>query len=250
MSANAKHVLAAIAVWMVLTLIGYSIIAAFGILLLSGSASEQGGVVDHAWNLLTLLSLPVFTSVLAVILYALLRFRSRGEAWVDGPPIRTNTPFTVLWLVASTVLCMFVVIHPGITGVNELRAYDGKDVDLVVNVEGTRFAWFIEYPAQGIKANRELVLPVDAVTRFYVTSRDVIHSFWIPAFRVKIDAVPGMTTSVVATPNRIGTIEQDKLFKLQCAELCGIGHSAMSIPVRVVTEDEFKAWVTEQASIK
>ncbi len=251
MSENRKHVLAAIAIWIALSLVGYAF--AFGYvptgLLLKGGASAQADVVDEAYRLLTILAVPVFTSVLAVVLYGLLRFRANGEPSDDGPSIRSNTPFTVLWVALSAVLCTFVIIHPGITGVNELRAYDGEDVDLVVNVQSARFAWFVQYPEHNIKTSRELVLPVGAVTRFYVTSKDVIHSFWIPAFRVKIDAVPGMTTSVVATPNRTGEFKQDVNFRLQCAELCGVGHSTMSIPVRVVTEAEFETWVAEQTPI-
>jgi cytochrome c oxidase subunit 2 len=247
MSANRKHVLAAISIWIVLSLGGFAL--AFGYVPLKGGASAQGVVVDDAFWLLTVLAVPVFTSVLAVILYGLLRFRANGEPSEDGPSIRSNTPFTILWVVISAVLCTFVIIHPGITGVNELRAYDGEDVDLVVNVQGTRFAWFLQYPAKNIKTSRELVLPVGAVTRFNVTSKDVIHSFWIPAFRVKIDSVPGMTTRVVATPNRIGAFEQDVNFRLQCAELCGLGHSTMSIPVRVVTEAEFETWIANQTPI-
>ncbi len=246
MSAS-KHALIVIAIWIALSLGGIALGLRYTPL--SGGASDQATVVDDAFVLLTLLAIPVFTSVLTVLFYSSLRFRARGAHSEDGPPIRSNNPFVVLWLVLSTALTIGVIIHPGITGVNELRAHEGKDVDLTVQVQGTRFAWFVEYPEHNIKANRELVLPVGAVTRFYVTSKDVIHSFWIPAFRVKIDAVPGMTTSVVATPNRIGTFEQDVNFRLQCAELCGVGHATMSIPVRVVEESEFEAWVAEQTSI-
>jgi cytochrome c oxidase subunit 2 len=94
-----------------------------------------------------------------------------------------------------------------------------------------------------------LVLPIDAKVQFLVNARDVIHSLWIPAFRVKIDAVPGLTTSVKATPNTLGTYEKDVNFRLQCAELCGAGHAVMRMPVRVVEQAEFDEWISEQRPI-
>lgn len=80
-------------------------------------------------------------------------------------------------------------------------------------------------------------------------SHDVIRSLWIPAFRVKIDAVPGMTTTVKATPDLLGDFGQDVNFRIQCAEICGVGHSIMQIPVRVVERSEFDEWISEQRPI-
>lgn len=242
-----NHVLIVIALWVVLSLAGYVLV--FNIDLFPVAASDQAKTVDDAFTLLMLLAVPVFSLVVAVLLYSSVRFRSRGVPKEDGPALRTHKPVIAVWLALSTALTIAMIIHPGITGINELRAHDGKDVDLVVQVEGTRFTWFLTYPEQRVKARKELVLPVGAVTRFQVTSRDVIHSLWIPAFRVKIDAVPGRTTTVVATPNRIGTYEQDISYRLQCAEMCGLGHAGMSLPVRVVEQAEFDAWIAQQTPL-
>jgi len=92
----------------------------------------------------------------------------------------------------------------------------------------------------------EIVLPVDRRVRFEVTSTDVVHSFWVPAFRMKVDAVPGLTTTVYITPNRTGSLADDNGFRLQCAELCGFGHYVMGVPVRVVEQGEFEAWIAQQ----
>lgn len=92
-------------------------------------------------------------------------------------------------------------------------------------------------------------MPIDQVVLFKVTSFDVIHSAWFPAFRMKIDAVPGITTNMAIVPNLSGTMGEDPNFRLQCAELCGTGHAIMSLPVRVVTEAEFDAWIDEQRPI-
>ncbi|MCL6650066.1 MAG: hypothetical protein K6U89_17260 [Chloroflexi bacterium] len=112
----------------------------------------------------------------------------------------------------------------------------------VVRVEGARWLWKISYPQYGV-TSRELVLPVGRRVRFDVTATDVLHSFWIPAFRMKIDAVPGMTTRVFITPTATGSFEDNFHFRLQCAELCGLGHNLMRSPVRVVDPAEFEAWV-------
>ena len=91
--------------------------------------------------------------------------------------------------------------------------------------------------------DNELVLPVDTHVRFDVTAVDVLHSFWIPAFRTKIDAVPGLTTTLHANITETGDYKDDINFRVQCAELCGRDHSIMMSPVRVVERDEFNEWV-------
>jgi cytochrome c oxidase subunit 2 len=93
----------------------------------------------------------------------------------------------------------------------------------------------------------EMVLPADRRVKFEVTATDVLHAFWVPAFRMKIDAVPGGVTTTYATPNVTGGRDDDIGFRLVCAELCGTGHSVMAMPVRVVEPDEFEAWVAEKA---
>ena len=84
--------------------------------------------------------------------------------------------------------------------------------------------------------------------RFDVTATDVIHSFWVPAFRMKVDAVPGRVTNLDVTPTRAGTFDEHSGFRLQCAELCGLGHGLMVTPVRVVGLDQFQTWVGQQTS--
>ena len=215
-----RHALIAVALWILISIAGYAVVLTYDPFPLA--AAEQATVIDDAFTLLTLMAVPVFALVVAFLLYSAIRFRSRSGDDGDGAPIRGNNRVVIAWLVASTALTIAVIIHPGLTGINELREHDGKPVDLVVQVEGTRFAWSFVYPEQGVKARKELVLPIDAVTRFKINSRDVIHSFWIPAFRIKIDAVPGTETSIVATPNVIGTFDDNMNFRLQCAEICGV----------------------------
>ena len=102
-----------------------------------------------------------------------------------------------------------------------------KPDTLVVNVTGEQFAWSFEYPAEKVKSNR-LVLPKDRPVEFRIKTKDVLHDFWVPEFRLKSDAVPGITTKIRLTPSRLGK------YDVVCAELCGIGHSTMRQDVEVV----------------
>ncbi len=105
-----------------------------------------------------------------------------------------------------------------------------------MNVTGQQFTWHFDYPRQRVKSD-ELVLPVNRPVHFRIHSMDVIHSFWVPEFRLKSDAVPGLTTRLRLTPNRIGR------YQVVCAELCGIGHATMRQLVRVVSPSEFNTWL-------
>jgi cytochrome c oxidase subunit II len=111
--------------------------------------------------------------------------------------------------------------------------------ELVVNVTGQQFTWTFEYPEQNVNSN-ELVLPLDRPVDFRIKTRDVLHSFWVPEFRLKSDAVPGLTTKIRLTPDRVGNYE------VVCAELCGLGHSTMRQFVRVLPADDFDRWARRQ----
>ena len=116
---------------------------------------------------------------------------------------------------------------------------------ITVDVTGQQYTWSFAYPdgpgGEPVKSN-ELVLPVDRQIDFQIHALDVLHSFWVPEFRLKSDAVPGITTHYPVTPSREGE------FQVVCAELCGIGHSTMRQLVRVVPQTEFDSWLEEQAA--
>jgi cytochrome c oxidase subunit 2 len=117
--------------------------------------------------------------------------------------------------------------------------------DLVLRVEASRWSWKFIYPQEGI-TSRVLVLPVGQRVRFEVTSADVIHAFWVPAFRTKVDAVPNMVTVLHVTPTVTGTEADSHAMRVRCAELCGLGHDVMHAPVRVFEKAEFDRWIEEQ----
>lgn len=113
---------------------------------------------------------------------------------------------------------------------------------MVVRVTGQQFAWHFAYPDASGKTVRtdDLVLPEHRPVKFDITAEDVIHSFWVPAFRMKMDAVPGLTTSFRVTPNRQGN------YSIVCTELCGLGHATMRQSLKVVPESEFAAWLEKK----
>ena len=242
-----RHLLIAGVIWVVLTVAG---IVLAQLTLADGFpflASEEGAVVDDAIRFLLYAVVPVFMFVLVVIGYAMIRFRVRPDDVSDsGSQHRTNRAYTLTWLGATTALAVLVTVHPGITGLIKLWDARDKPDQLVVDVTAQQWQWTFAYPDEGLEDQTELVLPVDRPVKFMITSNDVIHSFWVPAFRIKEDAVPGTTRKLVLTPDRIGSPQTSSMMRVQCAELCGMGHAEMTAVVRVVTAADFDQWVAQQ----
>jgi cytochrome c oxidase subunit 2 len=114
----------------------------------------------------------------------------------------------------------------------------GKTADLVVDVTGMQFAWIFNYPDSGVTAG-ELHVPVGADVQLNLASTDVIHSFWVPQFRLKQDAIPGIPTKLRFVATKVGT------YPVVCTELCGGYHGSMRSQVVVHTPEEYESWLTE-----
>jgi cytochrome c oxidase subunit 2 len=233
---------AVVGIWLVLTAVGEVLVWNLSIFPTRGAREAE--IADRAFVVLARLAVPVFAFVVAMLLYSALRFRSRGRPEGLGAPIWGSRRAYVPWLAVTGALATLLIVDPGLTGLAEFRG--SPRADLVVRLVGSQWSWLVRYPQEGdVSSLDELVLPVGRRIRFEVTSTDVIHSLWIPAFRVKIDAVPGRTTVVYATPTRTGSFHTDPTYRLQCAELCGLGHPSMRLPVEVVSEDDFRAFIDE-----
>jgi cytochrome c oxidase subunit 2 len=201
------------------------------------AASEQAHKIDTLWDILLIVSVPVFVLVVTVVLYSAIRFRMKpGEELADGPPIHGNTRLEVIWTAVPAILLVALCSYAYIvlTNVEEAKA---NTMD--VRVVGEQFTWTFHYKGSDGKdvISNQLYLPNDRPVLFTVQSKDVLHDFWVPAFRMKIDAVRGIDTHVRVTPNRIGD------YPVVCAELCGIGHAAMRQTAHVVTADQFQQWL-------
>ena len=174
------------------------------------------------------------------MLYSVWRFRMRpGEELKDGPPIHGNTRLEVIWTAIPAIILValcsyaYVVLH-------DIETADASEMK--VRVVGEQFTWTFFYPGDGGKeiASNQLYLPEGKQVRFDVQSKDVLHDFWVPAFRQKIDAVPGITTRYRVKPVKTGT------FPVVCAELCGLGHSVMRQSAHVVSQGDFDAWLDKK----
>lgn len=242
-----RDVQVAVVVWVLLSL---AAVAATAFLMdpFPTAAAEEADFIDEAFMVLTYMAAPVFGIVMMILIWGVPKWRSRGEPTEDGPAIMGTDWVPRFWFLVTAALAVVVMIYPGLTGIAELRSDDSADIR--IEVTGLSWQWLITYPDhQDLRlssgAGDELVLPVDTRIQFDVTALDVLHSFWIPAFRQKIDAVPGQTTVLYTTTTATGD-SSDVAFRIQCAELCGLDHSIMSMPVRIVTEAEFEEWLASQ----
>jgi cytochrome c oxidase subunit II len=211
-------------------------------------ASTNAVISDDSFDLLLKLSVPVTTFVLIVIGYSVIRFRAAPDDTNESAPVRSNRIFVGLWVGITAALAVYVIINPGFTGLAALA--EGRDAEMTIEVTAQQWNWNYRYVEEDLEIDRaeELVLPVDVPIVFVITSKDVIHSFWIPAFRVKQDAVPGLLIRANTTATEIGDYAGDDGFRVQCAELCGTGHSNMSTTVSVLSQADFDAWVALEKS--
>jgi cytochrome c oxidase subunit 2 len=204
------------------------------------AASTQAGAIDHLYHVLIWASVPVFVLVTVIVLFSVWKFRMRpGEEQLDGPPIHGNTRLEVIWTAIPAIVLVALCSYAWIV-LNQIEA--AKPNEMRINVTGQQFAWTFEYPQPGGKPvkSSQLYLAQNQPVRFFVKALDVIHDFWVPAFRMKIDAVPGLETNYRITADRLGT------YPVVCAELCGLGHSVMRSSAHVVTPADFKAWMAKQ----
>jgi len=205
--------------------------------------STQAEKIDTFWDVLIICSVPVFVLVTTVVLYSVLEFRVKpGEEHLDGPPIHGNTRLEVIWTAVPAILIVGLVTYSYVVlrDIEKAPALAAGQKERVVRVFGEQFAWTFEYNEGGRRfTTAQLYLPAGESVKFQVQSKDVIHDFWVPDFRLKIDAVPGITTSYRVTPKTSAVGPH----QIVCAELCGLGHAFMRQTAHVMTKPQFAAWV-------
>jgi len=207
------------------------------------ASSTQADKIDTLWDVLIIASVPVFVLVTTVIGFSILNFRMRpGEEHLDGPPIHGNTRLEVIWTAIPAILIVGLVTYAYVVlrDIEKAPALAAGQKERVVRVFGEQFAWTFEYNEGGRRfTTAQLYLPAGESVKFQVQSKDVIHDFWVPDFRLKIDAVPGITTSYRVTPKSTALGPH----QIVCAELCGLGHAFMRQTAHVMTKPQFAAWV-------
>lgn len=206
--------------------------------LMGSNASIEMDVVKETMNIFSLMAAPVAGLVLAVVVYSLFGWRSKGpgEPTEEGSPQRNNSKVVFGWVLSSSILCLILLIW-GLQAMSEsANASNGAKVH-TVDVIGNQWVWNFNYKEDGNFSSHELYLPVDEPVMFNISSVDVIHSFWIVEMGVKMDANPHEVTHMRVTPNEVG------VYSIRCAELCGLNHSAMFTKVHVVSKADYAAWV-------
>jgi len=203
-------------------------------------ASRQAANIHTLYDVLLIASIPIFALVESVVLYSVWKFRMRpGDERKDGPPIHGNTRLEVVWTILPAALIIGLVSY----SYTVLRSNeDSKRGEMTVNVTARQFAFEFSYPRSGghYVVSPVLYLPDNRPVVFKLRSLDVIHSFFVPEFSEKLDAVPGIATTLRVTPNRLGR------YPVECTELCGAGHAFMRSTVYVVTPSRFNAWLASQ----
>ncbi|HEY1508884.1 MAG TPA: cytochrome c oxidase subunit II [Solirubrobacteraceae bacterium] len=203
-------------------------------------ASRQAHNVRTLYDVLLIASVPIFVLVETVVLFSVWKFRMRpGQEEMDGPPIHGNTRLEVVWTAIPALLVVSLCTY----AYTVLRSNeDSKANEMTINVTARQFAFEFSYPqgGGGQIVSADLYLPKGQPVVFKLRALDVIHSFFVPNFSEKLDAVPGITTTVRVTPTRLGT------YPVECTELCGAGHSLMRSAVHVLTPAAFQTWLKAQ----
>jgi cytochrome c oxidase subunit II len=211
--------------------------------------STQADEIDTLWDVLIIASVPIFVLVTVIVGFSILEFRMRpGEEQLDGPPIHGNTRLEVIWTALPALLIVALVTYAYIVMRDIEKAPAAGNPERVVKVTGQQFTWTFEYNEGGKKfKTAQLYLPAGESVKFDVGSKDVIHDFWMPDFRLKIDAVPGITTHYRITPKSPQALGEHDIV---CAELCGLGHAYMRQTAHILSKASFGRWVQKMTTRK
>ncbi len=201
------------------------------------AAGREASRIQFVYWFATVIAIVVFSIVAAVLIYSVWKFRARPDDDSDGPPTHGHTALEIAWTAIPALLVTSISIVSAIVLAKNGEAGSNP---LIVKVVAQQFAWQFTYPNG--KTYGFLTLPEGRHVKLDITSKDVIHSFWVPELSQKQDAVPGQHNSIVVTPTRTGT------YPVICTELCGLGHSLMRSHVTIMTAGAFRAWVKKGAT--
>lgn len=232
---NARHLVIMAVLVVVVAILTYLGLNSLG--LMPVEASTQSIQIDWLFDLEVKMIAFFFALIMVPMAYSLVVFRRKAGDETDAPHIEGNTGLEITW----TAIPLVIVIALGIIGADNLRQVRAVDPQAIeVKVIAFQWAWRFQYP-QGF-TSKTLYLPANKQVVLKMQSQDVIHSFWVPEFRIKQDVVPGRTEDYRITPDRIGA------YKVRCAELCGTSHAYMEAGVNVVSQADYDKWVADQTA--
>lgn len=207
--------------------------------------------ITSLWNGSWIAALAVGVLVWGLIIWCVVVYRRRHDEEALPTQLRYNLPIEILYTVVPLFMIGVLFYYTARDETAVLRV--SASPDNVVNVIGKRWSWDFNYLTSNVyeagqqvnltgdpadeNAAPVLYLPVNKSTKFVLTSRDVAHSFWVPAFLMKMDMIPGRVNSFEVTPNTVGT------YRGKCAELCGAYHSQMLFVLKIVPQDEYDRYV-------
>jgi len=201
-------------------------------------ASTSAPSVDFTFYVITWICYFFFALIVTLLVIFAVKYRRTSPSIkMQGPT--HNTALEVTWTVIPLIL-VIVIFTVGMKGYLNLRVAPEGTYD--VQVTGQKWSWTFEHPKYGVIQVGELTVPVAKPVRFLITSKDVLHSVWIPKFRVKMDAIPGRYTSLWFEATKVGD------YLLNCTEYCGKGHSKMLAVVHVIPAEEFESSMVKLAS--
>lgn len=210
--------------------------------LLPAAASLQAEPIDQMFDLEFKVIAFLFALIVVFMVYSIVVFRRKPGDDTDAKHIEGNTRLEVAWTVIP-LITVLAFAFMGSQALAETQRIDPRAAE--VNVVGSQWSWSFEYPELGIISDK-LYLPVGKQALLHLSSADVIHSFWVPEFRVKQDALPGgdeFVRDLRITPTEIGE------YKVRCAELCGRRHAYMENPVIVLSQADYDAWVVQETGL-
>ena len=197
-------------------------------------ASNLAIKVDGVLWFITIISLFFFVLISILLIVFAIKYRRRSED-EETPYITGHQTFEIIWTVIPSILLMVIFVY-GFVVYRDMRTPPKEATE--INVVGKQWLWVFEY-YNGKNTINELYVQLNRPVKLVMRSEDVLHSFFVPAFRVKQDLVPGMYTQLWFTPIKVGT------FHLFCAEYCGTGHSKMLAKVIVMSPEAYDIWEKE-----
>ena len=190
--------------------------------------------IDNLFFFVTLINIAFFVLIAGLIFYFVTAYRRKSESDVT-PHFTHHQTLEIVWSVIPLIICL-VVFFWGFHGFMEAKVAPGNALE--IQVRAKKWVWEFEYP-DGMRTLNELHVPLNKPVRLIMSSEDVIHSFFVPSFRIKQDVVPGRYTELWFQPTVAG------VHQVFCAEYCGKGHSDMLAKVSVDDEATYQKWLVE-----
>jgi len=229
-------------------------------------ASSNAPIYDELFKVLFIIGAILFIGITALVVYSLIKFRKKPGQVGDGLAIEDNLPLEIFWTAVPAIVVLFIGLYSydiyermggmqSLEGNNHVHAefsskgrfwggigssqgnssQIGNPELLPIELTAMQFAFLFHYP-EGDIISGELHVPVDQPVSMRMESKDVIHAFWVPEFRLKQDVIPGQPTILNFTPTKVGR------YPIICAELCGPYHGGMRSTVVVEKPEEYKTW--------